>query len=101
MRTDGVVKEGRPKFNLRPGRGLNQGPSGWQSEVSPTVTTSHTLSRKNDLEQVLFFLKSSLSCIEKLFKSVEVAIICPQYGYYFRKYHEQYIKTIKMHKRDW
>ena len=38
-----VAKEGRPKFNPRPGRGLNPGPSGWQSEILPTVPTSHTL----------------------------------------------------------
>ena len=30
---DGVAKEGRPKFNPRPGRGLNPGPPGWQSEI--------------------------------------------------------------------
>ena len=35
-----MAKEGRPKFNPRPGRGLNSGPSGWQSEILPTVPTS-------------------------------------------------------------
>ena len=40
--TDGVAKEGHPKFNPRPGRGLNPGPPGWQSEILPTVATSHT-----------------------------------------------------------
>ena len=29
--TDGVAKEGRPKFNPLPGRGVNPGASGWQS----------------------------------------------------------------------
>ena len=43
LSTDGVAKEGLPKFNPRPGRGLNPGPSGWQSEVLQTVLTSHTL----------------------------------------------------------
>ena len=43
LSTDGVAKEGRPKFNPRPGRGLNPGPHGWQSEILPTVPTSHTL----------------------------------------------------------
>ena len=38
---DGVAKEGRPKFNPQPGRGLNPGPSRWQSEILPTVPTSH------------------------------------------------------------
>ena len=33
---------GHPKFNPRPGQGLNPGPSGWQSEILPTVPTSHT-----------------------------------------------------------
>ena len=42
LSTDGVAKEGRPKFNPRPGRRLNPGPSGWQSEILPTVPTSHT-----------------------------------------------------------
>ena len=37
-----MAKEGRPKFNPRPGRGLNPGPSGWQSEIILTVPTSHT-----------------------------------------------------------
>ena len=40
---DIVVKEGCPKFNPQPGRGLNQGPPGWQSEILPTVLTLHTL----------------------------------------------------------
>ena len=39
---DGVAKEGRPKFNPRPGRRLNPRPSGWQSEILPTMPTSHT-----------------------------------------------------------
>ena len=38
----GVVKEGCPKFNPRPRQGLNLGPPGWQSEIIPTVLTSHT-----------------------------------------------------------
>ena len=38
----GVAKEGCLKFNPRPGRGLNPEPSGWQSEILPTVPTSHT-----------------------------------------------------------
>ena len=42
LSTDGVAKEGHPKFNPRPGQGLNQGPSGWQSEILPTVPTSQT-----------------------------------------------------------
>ena len=33
LSTDGVAKEGGPKFNRRPGRGLNLGPSGWQSQI--------------------------------------------------------------------
>ena len=37
---DGVTKEGLPKFNPRPGRGLNPGTSGWQSEILPTAPTS-------------------------------------------------------------
>ena len=41
LSTDSVAKEGRPKFNPRPGRGLNPGPPGWQSKVLPTVPTSH------------------------------------------------------------
>ena len=40
--TDGVAKEGLPKFNPRPGRELNPGPPGWQSEILPTVPTSHS-----------------------------------------------------------
>ena len=40
--TDGVAKEGCPKFNPRPGRGLNLGPPGLQLEISPTALTSHT-----------------------------------------------------------
>ena len=38
---DSVAKTGRPKFNPRPGWGLNPGPSGLQSEILPTVPTSH------------------------------------------------------------
>ena len=30
---DGVAKESHPKFNPRPGRGMNLGPPGWQSEI--------------------------------------------------------------------
>ena len=37
-----MAKEGRPKFNPRPGRGLNPGPPGWQPEILPAVPTSHT-----------------------------------------------------------
>ena len=40
--TDGVAKEGLSKFNPRPGRELNPGPPGWQSEILPTVPTSHS-----------------------------------------------------------
>ena len=40
LSTDGVVKEGRPKFNLRPGRGLKPGPPGSQSAILPTVLNS-------------------------------------------------------------
>ena len=36
------MKEGNPKFNPRPGRGLNSGPSGSWSEILPTVPTLHT-----------------------------------------------------------
>ena len=36
---DDVAKEGCPKFNPRPGWGLNPGPHGWQSEILPTVLT--------------------------------------------------------------
>ena len=39
---DGVVKKGLPKFNPQPGRGMNPGPSVWQSEILPTVSTSPT-----------------------------------------------------------
>ena len=42
--TKGVAKEGLPKFNLRSGRGLNPGPSGWHSDVlpiAPTLDTTH------------------------------------------------------------
>ena len=42
LSTDGVVKEGRPKFNPQPGQGLNPGRSGWQPENLPNVPTSHT-----------------------------------------------------------
>ena len=43
LSTDGAVaKEGSPKFYPRPGRGLNPGPHGWQSEILPTVLASHT-----------------------------------------------------------
>ena len=38
-----MAKEDHPKFNPRPGWGLNPGPSGWQSEILPTVPASHTL----------------------------------------------------------
>ena len=43
LSTDGVAKEGRPKFNPRTkrGRGLNPRPHGWQSEILPTALTSH------------------------------------------------------------
>ena len=37
------MKEGRRKFNPRPGRGLNPGPSGWQSETQgshPDILTT-------------------------------------------------------------
>ena len=40
--TDGVMKEGHPKLKPQPGWGLNQVPSGWQSDILPTVPTSHT-----------------------------------------------------------
>ena len=36
-----MVKEGHPKFSTQPGWGFNPGPSGWQSEILPTVSTSH------------------------------------------------------------
>ena len=47
LSTDGVAKEGLLKFNPRPGRGVNSGPSGWQSEILPTVPTSHTIMNFN------------------------------------------------------
>ena len=31
-----------PMFNPGPGQDLNQGPSGWQSEILPTVLNLHT-----------------------------------------------------------
>ena len=34
-------RRSRPKFNPRPGWGLNPGPSGWQSDILPSVPTSH------------------------------------------------------------
>ena len=37
-----MAKEGRPKFNPRPGRGKNPGPSDWQPENLTTAQTSHT-----------------------------------------------------------
>ena len=33
LSTGGVAKDGRPKFNPQPGRGLIPEPSGWQSEI--------------------------------------------------------------------
>ena len=43
LSTDGVAKEGRLKFNPRPGGVLNPEPSAWPSEILLTVPTSHTL----------------------------------------------------------
>ena len=39
---DEVRKKGRLKFNPKPVRGLNPGPSGWQSKIISTVSTLHT-----------------------------------------------------------
>ena len=61
---DGVAKEGRPKFNPRPGRGLNPGPSGWQSEILPTVPTSHT---PREVEPI----KSHLISSNRMFKRIQ------------------------------
>ena len=33
LSTNSAAKDSRSKFNPRPGRGLNPGPSGWQSEI--------------------------------------------------------------------
>ena len=43
------MKEGRLKFNSRPGGVLNPEPSGWPSEILLTVPTSHTLSSVGNL----------------------------------------------------
>ena len=44
-------KEGYPKFNPRPGRGLNPGrPRSWQSEILPTALTLHTHVRNDQLK---------------------------------------------------
>ena len=47
MSTDGVAKEGRPKFNPRPGRGLNTGPSGWAWLVVGDLTNCANLAHKH------------------------------------------------------
>ena len=39
--TDGAVQESHPKFNPRPGRGLNTGPAEWQSEMTNLHTPRH------------------------------------------------------------
>ena len=42
LSTDGVAKEGRPKFNPRPGQGLNPGTSGQLSQSLSTVPLHNT-----------------------------------------------------------
>ena len=56
---DIVAKEGCLKFNPRPGRGLNPGPSGWQSEILPTVPTLHNQCF-NSLTVLSFFCRPVL-----------------------------------------
>ena len=63
LSTDGVAKEGHPKFNPQPDQGLNPGPSGYQSEILPTVPTSHTFTISyNTIPYQPELIKTHLHC---------------------------------------
>ena len=60
---DDVAKKGHPKFNPQPGWGLNPGPSGWHSEILPTVSWPSTHITNICFRDINWIKKSEVSSI--------------------------------------
>ena len=61
LSTDGVAKERCPKFDPGPSRGLNKGPTVWQSEILPTVPSlTHSFGIPTDDIVSLSYLVSTV-----------------------------------------
>ena len=56
-----MLKESRPKSNPRPGRGSIPGPTGWQSEILPTVATSYTQINSTQLNSTQIQLSTNIT----------------------------------------
>ena len=78
LSTDGVAKRGRPKFNLRPGRGLNPGVSSEQSEIYLTALTSPTCVRQPCL------VSKEKGCIIKVQRILRCFMLFIYFFFFFR-----------------
>ena len=75
LSTEGVAKEGRPKFNPQAVRELNPEPPGWQSEILSIALTSQWLERlPRNIAEVVGSNRGLNFVFRQMFATAEVAI---------------------------